>query len=150
MSSAISKMDFRKTVLSRIKGQALGQGDRSTTTSYSCRAAGAASVTVPRSEIVQGHYSCWNGPDFDDSSPYLRSTFVPEATLLYRIDIEPIRFRDGKMDERRVCGEATFDCICHRGRWVKGADDPHDGVWDKSQSLQVPGGAIASNSLVPN
>ena len=50
---------------------------------------------------------------------------------MYGIDIEPIRFRDGKMDERRVCGEATFDCICHRGRWVKGADDPHDGVWDQ-------------------
>ena len=48
MSSAISKMDFRKTVLSTIKGQALGQGDRSTTTSYSCHAAGAASVTAVR------------------------------------------------------------------------------------------------------
>lgn len=62
------------------------------------------------------------------------------------IDIEPIRFRDGKMDERRVCSEATFDCICHRGRWVKGADDPHDGVWDKSQSFHVAGGANASNA----
>lgn len=97
----------------------------------------------PRSEIVQGHYLCWNGLDCDDSSPYLCSAFVPEATRLYGIDIELIRFRDGKMDKRRVCGEATFDCICHRGWWVKGADDPHDGVWDKSQSLHVAGGANA-------
>ena len=101
---------------------------------------------LPRSEIVQGHYSCWNGPDSDDSSPYLCSTFVPEATRLYGIDIEPIRFRDGKIDERRVCSEATFDCIRHRGRWVKGADNPHDGVSDKSQSFHVAGGANASNA----
>jgi hypothetical protein len=68
---------------------------------------------------------------------------VPEATRLYGIDIEPVRFRDGKMDERRVRGEATFDCIYHRRRWVKGANDPHDGVWDKSQSLHTTGGANA-------
>ena len=70
---------------------------------------------------------------------------------MYGIDIEPIRFRDGKMNERRVCSEATFDCICHRGRWVKGADDPHDGAWDKSQSLHVAGGVstLNSESLVP-
>ena len=104
----------------------------------------------PRSEIVQVHYSCWNGPDCDYSSPYLRSTFVLQATRLYGIDIEPIGFRDGKMDERRVCGEATFDCICHRGWWVKGADDPHDGVWVKLQSLYVAGLGGANTSLVPS
>ena len=47
-------------------------------------------------------YLCWNGPDGDDSSPYLCSAVVLEATRSYRIYIDPVRFRNGKMNERRV------------------------------------------------
>ena len=43
-SSAVSKMDYRRTVLSKIKRQASGQGDQSATIGCSCHAAVAASV----------------------------------------------------------------------------------------------------------
>ncbi len=53
-------------------------------------------------KIGQGRYVCWNGPDCDDSAPYLGSTLVAEATRLHGIYIESVRLCDDEMNERRV------------------------------------------------